>query len=155
MDCNKCPAKGSCSKWAELVRQDKLGKMGSSGNHRYYNNGGSLGTGLVLSMAARLLVFSQIASCSQGYHRVGRAGGEMGKLCENPTRLAVLTKINQFFLNKHSQIYCLWLISWDLKKSSLIIFANILIAFIEKKIFRSPYSVVSPWHPMAVIFPDW
>lgn len=54
----------------------------------------------------------------------------MGKVVKT-SQLAFLIKIKQFFLNQHSLDCCLWLIYCDLKKSILIIFANVLIAFIE------------------------
>lgn len=57
--------------------------------------------------------------------------------------LTISTEIQPFSLNKYFWIVAsLWLISIVLKKLILIIFASVLIAFLEEQFFRGSYSAI-------------
>lgn len=62
---------------------------------------------------------------------------------KNARELTVLTEIQLFLLNKHSQTPpSLWLISRVLKKLILILFASVLMFFMEERIFGCSYSSI-------------
>lgn len=62
---------------------------------------------------------------------------------KNARELTVLTEIQLFLLNKHSRTPpSLWLISRVLKKLILILFASVLVFFMEERIFGCSYSSI-------------
>lgn len=90
---------------------------------------------------------------SPRWHFVSKATTEPGgpegrweKASEDSTKLAILPKIKQFVLNKHSPDCCLWWSSWDPKMSTRIVLASVLVAFIKQRVCASPYSVPLPTH---------
>lgn len=91
-------------------------------------------------MTARLLIFTMSADFwLLSLPWISRGRNE-NKASLNVTKL-IRTQL--FFLNKHSPDCYKPLVNFNLKKLNLTIFANILVAFMEERIFRGPYLLFS------------
>ena len=116
------------------------------------NNNNSLGMSLQRSSNnilppptdASPLIFSKIVVCWSSISSFGAVERKIQvEQIKNLTKLTLFMKINLFFLNKYSWDFCkTLLISKVLEKLIQTMFANFLMAFIKKRTFEIPSSII-------------